>query len=181
MSLPLVIAGLDLAEGFLGYAGSYSASKAMELQAQGIRLRGEFQAAAQRRNSRVSELQAEEAQARGRKVASDVYRKSRMLRGTQRATAAASGVQVDSGSVADIQDESANLAEQDMLTANNNAWKEAWGFKVQSTDQAFDAEFTKLGAESEAFALEGKAKGTVLAGGMGILSSGIKSYRDFKS
>lgn len=179
--LAIGLVGLDLAEGFLNYAGSYSQSESLKLQAQGVRIRGQFEAAAMKRNARVSEIQAGEALERGRAQASQIYRKSRLMQGTQRATAAASGIQSDTGSVADIQDETAKMSEQDMLTANNNAWKEAWGLKVQSSDQAYGAEMTRLGSESEASAIEGRAKATVLGGGLGLLSSGIKGYRDYKA
>lgn len=56
------------------------------------------------------------------------------LIGSQRAAFAAQGIEVGSGTAADVQASTAQQGEEDALTIRTNAMMEAWGFKVASQD-----------------------------------------------
>lgn len=81
-------------------------------------------------NARVSEVQADDAIARGREEEQRHRKAVRGLIGSQRAALAASGVDVNAGNAVDIQADSAEMGELDALTIRTNAAREAWGFKV---------------------------------------------------
>jgi len=96
----------------------------------------EAQANAAARDARTNAMYANDAandaQARGR-YDSDIQR----LRigqniGTQRAAQAANGGLVNEGSNAVLQEDTAALGELDALTIQNNAAREAYGYKVQA-------------------------------------------------
>src|SRR5690606_9108050 len=72
------------------------------------------------------------------------------LLGSQRAAAAASGVVVGEGSVADIAADTAALAAEDVVTIRANAWREAWGHRVQAQDYRGQSEMTRLASEFQA-------------------------------
>ena len=59
--------------------------------------------------------------------------------GTQRSAQAANGIDVNSGSSALIQDDTAMLGELDALTIQNNAAREAYGYRVQAANDINNA------------------------------------------
>ncbi|MDB4893148.1 MAG: hypothetical protein JWL61_5003 [Gemmatimonadetes bacterium] len=76
---------------------------------------------------------AGEATSRGEFDASRRAVAGRQMVGAQRAAAAASGIDANSGSAASIQADEAGLSAFDEQMIRNNAAREAWGFKAQST------------------------------------------------
>ena len=85
-------------------------------------------------NAQVAELQADDAIARG---VEEEQRFRARVRGTiasQRAGYAASNIDVNFGTAADVQADAAFLGELDALTIAGNAAREAWGFKMQAED-----------------------------------------------
>ena len=85
-------------------------------------------------NARLSELQATDAVKRGGKEEMQKRREMARLAGRQRAMAAASGLDADSGSMADIQDASMREGEHDVSAIQFNAAREAWGHNVNATN-----------------------------------------------
>jgi hypothetical protein len=59
--------------------------------------------------------------------------------GTQRSAQAANGIDVNSGSAAQLQDDTAMLGELDALTIQNNAAREAYGYQVQANQDIKNA------------------------------------------
>lgn len=83
-------------------------------------------------NAAIAEAQAQDAIARG-KQDEDRYRASiRQNIGSARAAYAAQGVDVGSGSAAEVQGDIAYLGELDALQLRNNAAREAWGYRVEA-------------------------------------------------
>lgn len=105
-AIPFVMAGLSV-------AGSASASSA-----QGEQL--ENQAKAQ-------EFSAIETEAQGRSQAAAIRSQADSIIGSTVAAAAGSGVQVDTGSVLDVIEESAFNIEMDALTVESDAMRQAEG------------------------------------------------------
>lgn len=77
--------------------------------------------------------------------------------GTQRTAQAANGIDVNSGSAAQIQDDTAMLGELDALTIQNNAAREAYGYRVQAKQDRLNAAQVTTNAGN-------KATGSILGG-----------------
>lgn len=71
--------------------------------------------------------------------------------GTQRAGFAANGVDVNSGTAANIQDDTAQMGEFDALTIRNNAAREAWGYRTQSENYRRSAATAQQSAKNNVF------------------------------
>jgi hypothetical protein len=92
------------------------------------------QAAAANTNARLAEHQATDALRRGAHEENKFRREASVLQGSQRAAAAASGVDVDSGSMSDIQIEARMEEEEDAAVIRFNAAREGWGYNTQALD-----------------------------------------------
>lgn len=88
--------------------------------------------------------------------------------GTQRSVQAANGIDVNSGSSALIQDDTAMLGELDALTIQNNAAREAYGLRVQADQDRSNAKQTvkngKTAAMGSILGGAGKAFGSFAGG-----------------
>lgn len=147
--------------GLASLAGSYEQAKAQQLQGQWQRQQYDF-------NQRVAGLQADDATRRGDYAANQVEKKVNQTQGAQRSAAAANGVDVTSGSAAQLQDDTRQAGTQDEMTIRNNAWREAWGYKVQATN------YGNQGAMSYAAGQRG-ATNSLLTGGMQALGYGAQA------
>lgn len=70
--------------------------------------------------------------------------------GTQRSVQAANGIDVNSGSASQLQDDTAMLGELDALTIQNNAAREAYGYRVQAKQDLLNAAQVKTNASNQA-------------------------------
>lgn len=131
-----IMAGLTL-------AGGVSQSRA-------INAMGDYQKSIFDTNARFSELRAEDAIKRGDKEAQNVQKQAKRLIGSQRATLAAQGIELDEGTALQIQEDTAELGAADAMTVRNNAWREAWGFRAQALDFRSQGKMAKLGARNRA-------------------------------
>jgi hypothetical protein len=100
-------------------------------------------ASAQRRNAIVSEQAASLALQRGEEDAGRIQMKGSSLQGAQRAGYGASGADVNSGSAALTQEDTAQLTEVDKTIARNNAQREAWGLERQADNMRSSADATE--------------------------------------
>lgn len=94
--------------------------------------RGRYEQSVANTNAALAEMQADDAERRGGLAALRHQGETRTLIGAQRAAGAASGVDLSSGSIADLQAEAAFLGELDALTIRNNAAREAWGYRAEA-------------------------------------------------
>jgi len=135
---------------------------------------GAFQSQQLQANSRIANLQADDAIFRGNQDALEHKKKVRQLIGSQRAAAGAQGIEINDGSALDVQADAAGYGEVDALTIRNNAFREAWGYRVQASDYQTQAEFAKLSAGN-------KSRNTILTAGMNIISTAGDTYYKSKS
>jgi hypothetical protein len=125
---------------------------------------GKAQNALAEENARLAQMQAADAIARG-EVAEQRHRVNvKRLAGSQRASLAAQGIAIDSGSALEIQEDTARMGEMDALTIRMNAAREAWGHKVQATDYINRGRIAKADANNRATA-------TLLSGATNIYAS----------
>lgn len=156
--------------------GAYAAAGvgAMELmnsyaQSQAMKRQGDYEMSMADINSKYSDMQAADAIERGDKASNNYRKKVNQTAGSQRASLAAQGIAVDSGSAADIVDQTREVGAQDAATIRANAFREALGFKQAS----FQSQFQGRNARNTGYA---NANNTLMGGGLRALSSGIQTY-----
>lgn len=127
---------------------------------------GNYQGDIYELNATVAEQQRVDAIARGQEAESRSRAGTRQLAGRQRAVGAAQGLALDTGSIANLQAETAQLGELDALTIRNNAKREAWGFQLEAQSDRMSAELARQGGQNEAAALRTRGTSTLLTGGL---------------
>jgi len=132
--------------------------------AQNARQQGAFQSAMAEQNAAYKEEAAQDAEKRGGVEADRYRRQVGQLIGTQRSGFAANGIDVNSGTAAEIQDDTAAFGEFDALTIANNAAREAWGYRVGADNDRMNARMAQSNAK-------GAAAGSILGGVGGAFSS----------
>jgi len=159
--------------GFTGfmYAASALASLSQTIsQSLALKSMAKAQKQAFEINKSFAELQAKDAIWRGNREATIHAKKVKKLIGSQRANLAAQGIEVNADSALDIQIESAEFGAIDVETIRNNAYREAWGYKVQALDLGMKGSMAMLSGESQ-------ARNTLLTGGLNTLNLGLDYYR----
>lgn len=142
-------------------------------QSKGQKAEGAHQARVYEQNALLNEAQASDAVSRGDKEAKAHNTAVKKLIGSQRAAFGAQGLDLESGSALDVQADTAGMGAIDELTIRNNAWREAWGYKVKAQDYRSAAEFAKMSASN-------KSRNTILTAGMNIFGDAASSYYLYK-
>jgi hypothetical protein len=133
-------------------------------QASALRMQGDYQQQIAETNARASEELAKGSIERGKTESALVKGRARQLIGTQRTSYAGQGVDVNSGSAINVQDEAFTMGETDALTVKNNAWREAWGYKTQASNLRSQGRIANLTARTQ-------ARNTMLTGGLSAVGS----------
>lgn len=160
------------------YAGAIGRAEDERLNAKAYELQGEWDAKANERNARLSELDAVDTETAGNRAGANAFKEGRRVQGAQRAGFAAGGVDVNSGSAADVQADTQTLSALDVLTIKNNASREAYGLRTQSRGYSSAAEHSRYMGQSAAYGARSRARQTLLAGGISALdniTSSVKS------
>lgn len=140
--------------------------------------RAKWDAAQFRIKQSFLEMKAEEALYLGDKEAQEYRKKVSKFKGQQRATLAAQGISVDSGTAADLQQETADQGALDVLTIKNNAFKEAFGMEQEALSSSFAAQSAEIGGKAQASAFDRAAKWTIATGTVKSASAGYSAeYR----
>lgn len=177
----------------ISVAASTAANAYSNSQAE--RAAGDYQKGISDTNSRLSQLSASDAVYRGEKEATEAVRRgdkaaaatrrtTKRIVGAQRAAAGAQGIDVNSGSIADVTRETTYIgetesrdirlaAELDALTIKNNAYLQAWGYKVQADEYSYTGRIAALTAKN-------RARSTLVTGGLNAVTGGINTYSAFK-
>lgn len=142
-------------------------------QSGAIKAQGKFQQMQYEQNARIAQLKADDAIERGDKAANLIHRKALQVQGSQRAAAAASGIEVNTGVSKVLQDETQDMSEIDIMTVKNNAWRESWGYKVEATQMQGAGRMAALSANVE-------STNTLLTGGLQALNYGLQAKHYYK-
>lgn len=138
------------------------------LQAKGEKDNAAFQSGLLTQNAAFKNQTADETVTAGDTSADWQRVKASQAIGTQRSVQAANGIDVNSGSSALIQDDTAMLGELDALTIQNNAAREAYGLRVQAQQDLSNAGQTikngKTAATGSILGGLGKAFGSFAGG-----------------
>jgi hypothetical protein len=127
---------------------------------------GRYQSSQLRIQSSYSEIAAADAIERGNKEAAELKRRLRNLEGEQILTSAASGIDAFSGSAQNVRESSKLLGDLDIIQIKTNAYREAWGYKTQSTSLMNQANMSRLAADRS-------AANTLVTGGLNAANSGL--------
>ncbi len=125
-----------------------------------------YQAQVSANNAKIAEWQAQDALRRGEQAEIDQRRKTAALKGNQRATLAARGLDISEGSALNILSDTDYLGELDALTIRDNAAKQAWGARVQGNNDMANAQLLTMRADAENPLMAGA--GTLLSGAGGV-------------
>jgi hypothetical protein len=155
---------------FQGIAGLFGASS----EAEALRKRGEYEKAIYDQNARFSELQADDAIRRGSSEALRLRGEGRKIRGAQRASYAGQGVDVNAGAAVDVGEGTELAIDLDADTIKTNAWREAWGYRVQASESRQRGNLAKAGADRA-------AGNTLLTGGLKAIGYGLQGAYSFGS
>jgi hypothetical protein len=147
---------------------SSSISQAGAAQAQ-----GDFQREMGNLNAGLAEKAGSDSMSRGNFEANRAIQKSRQVAATARTAAAASGVDPNTGSAADVVDASQQAGLADSLTIKNNAAREAWGYKIEAINSRTKGEMLHLAGQNEA--RNDLLTGTLKAGAFGLEAAGAAS------
>lgn len=145
------------------------------LQSNALKQQGEYQKMMAGFNARLSEIQAQDAIDRGEVEATRLKKQTKQLVGEQRASLAAQGIDINSGSAYDVQQDAKEAAVVDTMTIRNNAAREAWGYKVQAQNSVSQGNYQSIAANQNANA-------TMLTGilnGSRYAMDGISTYAKY--
>lgn len=139
------------------------------LQGMGNKSAADQQAADLRQNALYLNNAANDAIDRGMKSADQQRVQTGQFIGTQRAAQAANGGEVNTGSNALLQEDTAALGELDALTISNNAAREAYGYQVQASSALTNASTLQSNARKQMLtSVLGGAISGASAGGGGL-------------
>lgn len=133
-------------------------------QASAIEKQGDFESMLYGRNADQAERQAKDAVARGEETAYGITRGAEQLRGAQRAALAASGVDIDSGSAADVQSSDLTLSALDAKRVRLNAAREAAGYTTEAETDRMMGDFARRSGKTAARAIRNQSVVTLLSG-----------------
>lgn len=129
----------------LGALGSANSAKA---NAQSQQQQLSFQANLAEINARTSESQAQQTLLAGQREEQKSRIATANLKGTQRASMAANGIDLGVGSAAQILTSTDVLGEIDANTIQANAIKSAWGYRAQASNQTSQAMSSRAASEA---------------------------------
>lgn len=138
-------------------------------QSQAQRAQGDYQNQMAQTNAKFAGLQAADAISRGDQAATIQGQKTQGLLADQRAGMAAQGIDLSSGSAAEVQKDSSAMGALDALTIRNNAFREAWGYQMQGANFQAQGAFASMAGNNS-------ANMSLLTGGLQAANSGWQSY-----
>lgn len=164
----------------MGVSGGFAAMGLMSMgsayaQGQNAKTQADFTASQYSINKQIAEEQGKEALSAGDIDASKANLQGKQEIAKQRVASAATGADVNSGSALELQSDTGWQARSNAVTLKNNAWRQAWGYKVQAIDYGMQGELAELAGKNQ-------ATNSLLTGGMNAISYGVQagsSYRKY--
>jgi hypothetical protein len=111
---------------------------------------GQVQKQIAQNNAVMSEYAAQDAQRRGEEDAMAIQRRASQLSGTQRAVMAGRGLDLETGTAADILDQTDFFAQQDVNTARYNAARDAWSYRARGQQGLYEGRAAARNASMQA-------------------------------
>jgi hypothetical protein len=99
-------------------------------------------------NAQINEIEAQDAIKRGDEEANAIRRNADMLKGSQRASMAARGLDLAEGTAAELQFQTDFFSSVDQATARDNAKRQAWSIRTQGANFKSEAAMQHATAKS---------------------------------
>lgn len=157
MGLPAAALGVGILGAGVSAYGSYESGQA---QAQAAA----YQAQVAANNAAVARENASMESAAGEAAATTKGLQTRATVGKEKAYAGASGIDVNTGSTANVRAGTEEMGMLDALTIRSNAAKQAWAQEVQSTSDTAQSQLLQYEGQQAATAGEIGAVGSLLSG-----------------
>ena len=165
-----ILAGLAVVSAYNQITGSRKQAKAARAQAAYERGQAII-------NAKLAEINASDALARGEEQLGDYEVAAKRLKGTQVSSLAAQGVEIDSGSAAQIRYETDKQIDTDKRRIKNNAWREAWGYELEGRGIGMQSAMNSRAAENQASNYERAGQ---LGGVTQLAIAGVRGYEAYK-
>lgn len=162
-AIPVITMAATVAAGAVSAVGAVQQSQAQQGQAK-------YQAAVARNNQIMAKRAADEARERGRVDELNQRIKTRQLVGRQRASLAANGIDVGSGSAIDLIEDTFKIGETDALTIRANAEKDARAYLQQGENFRGEARLYDRAGSNIRGSLPFELAGTALSTGGTVAS-----------
>jgi hypothetical protein len=137
---------------------------------------GQYQKTISNENARLAMGNAKDATQRGQLEEQRSRLETRQQIGSTRAGLAAQGVDVGSGSSADVQASEAGIGELDALTIRNNAAREAYGYQVEAAQDTREGRLAQFSGDAAASGYRAQGVSTLLTG-LGNTAARAYSYQ----
>lgn len=154
-----------------GIQGGLAINQAIQ-QSKAIKAQAKYQQQMAETNAKMAELQGSEALRRGEKEAQQIKKQGQRVIGAQRVALAAQGINLDEGTALELQQDTAQQAARDAVTTRNNAYREAWGYKVEALNQTTQGKFIGASAKSQSY-------NTLMTGGLQALGYGVQGAQNY--
>lgn len=152
MCLPAVLAPIAAfaAENatLISLAGMGMSAYGAYQQASAAKSAAKYEAAVADANAKVSEFKAQDAQDRAQVDAENLGRQQAAMRGKQKATIAANGIDLASESAGSILNATDFYGLADQKTAVDNGAREAWGYRTQGANYQAEAQMQRSKASN---------------------------------
>lgn len=142
-------------------AGVYSADSSKKL--------GQYENEVAQQNANLEDYRAEQVGRAGAMAEEQHRQKVRQMVGTQRASLAANGIDLGSGTAEDMIGDTWSMGEADALTIRYNAMQEAWGLRTNATN-------LRSGGKAAVIRGKNEATGTYLSTAGSLMSMGASGY-----
>ena len=160
-----ILAVNSLAEGYTDYSS--------------ISAQGDFTRSAYETNARYAEMSADQVVKLGYGQSKQQRKKTKQFVGAQRASLAGQGIDVNSGSGLQLQEEAMLMGAEDARTIENNAFREAWGMRAQASEMRFQGKMQQMASK---YAARGAMiNGVSKAAGYGSTLIGRNTIKDERS
>lgn len=113
-------------------------------QMQATKNNAAYQASVANQNAAIADSQAVSAGQQGAEEQARIRQQARQVAGSQKASFAANGLDIQSGSALSALSDTALLSEQDAQTSRRNTEQQMWGYGVQAQNYRNQAKAAKL-------------------------------------
>lgn len=152
-----------VALGFSAY-NTVNQFSTLQRQASASSAAGQYAARVDEQNAKQADAQSADALLRGQAAVQRRGLETRQQIGSTRAAMAAQGVDVSSGSAADVQSSEAAIGKIDETTLRNNAAREAWGYQVEGINDRLAGKVAAITGDTAASGLRAESFGSLLSG-----------------
>jgi hypothetical protein len=159
----------------LGIGGALSSGIGSFYQAKANKYQLQTQAVIDDTNARISEMGAQSALNQGQKEIANLTLQAGQLKSSQRASMAANGIDLGTGSAAEVQASTDIMKEIDVNQANANTVKNAWGYRMQGVNYQNQSLAARAGASS--ISPIGSATTSLMSGATQVASNWYTNQR----